>query len=75
MKKLMLLAALLLVGCDEENMTDKASKSSSLYGMNYGKDTRTGLCFVFFDRGIANVPCSPEVEKLIPAPTTKNSCK
>lgn len=75
MKKLMLLA-LLLVGCEEANSSDHAS-TPGWGGVNYGKDNRTGLCFAFYDRGIANVPCSPEVEKLVPAPTPtqKDSCK
>lgn len=67
--------SLLLVGCSEEsrrelfpNATERAQQ------LDYYKDKRTNLCFVHnsvtnsngFSRDIyTNVPCTPEVEKLI----------
>jgi hypothetical protein len=74
MKKLLLLFCLL--GCDPRelngNLVPTASQEAS--HIEYAKDGRTGLCFVVsyvseYPLGTAtifnNVPCTPEVEKLI----------
>lgn len=76
MKKILLLVVLGLFACDEEtrkvwNPTPQEQAQS----IHYVKDERTGLCFVFNNIGMSaqggggevftNVPCSPEVEKLI----------
>ena len=74
MKKLLILC-LLLLGCNEETrkqltptVADEANQ------IRYYKDPRTNLCFATsyvseYPIGqatiFANVPCSPEVEKLI----------
>jgi hypothetical protein len=73
MKKL-LIFLVLMVGCDkaQPSETDERFLARSLV---YFKDNRTNLCFAKrsvppngfgFDGGnVTNVPCTPEVEKLI----------
>lgn len=73
MKKLLLLLALL--SCDAETRKSIAPSTEDKAGMiKYVKDPRTSLCFAVswvseYPIGQAdiytNVPCSPEVEKLI----------
>ena len=71
MKSLIVLTVFLLA-CSPESLKQQ-QKESIDYGMNtleYCKDTRTGLCFAGCNLGwqtsvLANVPCTPEVERLI----------
>ena len=78
---LMTLALGVTIGClsKEEHLKQKEMEEHKeevdaavriLKGMHYFKDTRTNLCFAGSYLGYAsalmtNVPCSPEVEKLI----------
>lgn len=61
----------LLVGCMPTGTKATQEEATKL---EYYKDTRTNLCFVrnvvtnsngFSDNIFTNVPCSPEVEKLL----------
>lgn len=71
MKKL--LFCLLIVGCStpQEIEDIKARrKQEEIAELSYHKDNRTGLCFVRNQTThgyvvFTNVPCTPEVEKLI----------
>jgi len=54
---------LLLVACN--------TPSEHAQYMSYGKDQRTNLCFVLYDRSVSWVPCTPEVEKAIQADANK----
>jgi hypothetical protein len=65
------LLLLVLVGCGITNPTQTKQEAQTL---EYYKDTRTNLCFVrnavensngFAYNVFTNVPCTPEVEKLI----------
>jgi hypothetical protein len=67
MKKI-LLCLLLVMGCEVQKPQDEVQT------IEYYKDSRTGLCFVnnSINNGhwmvyhvYSNVPCTPEVEKLI----------
>lgn len=58
-------------GCGPSGVQETQREATTL---EYYKDTRTNLCFVrnvvtnsngFSDNVFANVPCTPEVEKLI----------
>ena len=70
MKKFLLV--FLLMGCDQKLIPTPQGRVQYI---RYYKDERTGLCFVdntvnnghvpFDDHIYTNVPCSPEVEKLI----------
>lgn len=73
MKKILL--CLLLIGCNEdfrkENFPTVKEEANQI---RYYKDSRTNLCFAMSQVGeypvgtatiFANVPCTPEVEKLI----------
>lgn len=69
MKKLLLAIALLLTACDNR-AESQTFKEKQQYWVHYYKDTRTNLCFA--GRGLngysallTQVPCSPEVEKLV----------
>lgn len=72
MKKL-LIAALLLVGCEssqelEQHRINNDVKIMSDY-LIYYKDTRTNLCFAGYGLGwnngaLTNVPCNEQVEKV-----------
>lgn len=72
MKKL-LMVCLFLAACDEQKWHTEvqgARKNAVNSDMEYYKDNRTGLCYGTLYLGsqstaIANVPCSPEVERLI----------
>jgi hypothetical protein len=75
MKKVLLLV-LCLFGCSEQTRHEMfPSPQESAQGIHYVKDNRTGLCFVYNSIGMSaqggggdvytNVPCTPEVEKLI----------
>lgn len=75
MKKIFLLC-LTLFACDEETRKQwNPTPQESAQGIRYVKDNRTGLCFVYNNIGMSaqggggdvytNVPCTPEVEKLI----------
>lgn len=62
------LLLLMLIGCD--NRTDAQIQAEEARSIVYVKDSRTNLCFVETHsyggyRQFANVPCSPEVERLI----------
>ncbi len=67
--------SLLLVGCDEQTRKDMfPTPAEEAAQVHYYKDPRTNLCFVRsyvneYPMGTAtiftNVPCTPEVEKLI----------
>lgn len=55
------------IGCTPSS--EIAANNSQV--LNYSKDYRTGLCFASMYLGstsgtLSNVPCTPEVEKLIP---------
>jgi hypothetical protein len=76
MKKILILM-LLLTACDDYNTTNQGINKIS-----YFKDERTGLCFAgeylgYNSAVLANVPCSPEVLKLIELQkgVPQNSCK
>jgi len=59
---LLLVLFVLLCGCDtpiESKYADFVTRG------HYVKDTRTGLCFYTYFSGIAHVPCTEEVEKLV----------
>lgn len=63
-----IIAALLgLVACAVDVPSASSSKkSSSVPGVLYFKDEATSLCFAtFYDRAIAHVPCTPEVERMV----------
>lgn len=75
MKKILLLC-LLLLACDEETRRRmNPTPQEEAQEIHYVKDNRTGLCFVYNSIGMSaqggggdvytNVPCTPEVEKLI----------
>lgn len=75
MKKILLLS-LFLLACDEETRRQfNPTPQESAQDIHYVKDNRTGLCFVYNNIGMSaqggggdvytNVPCTPEVEKLI----------
>jgi hypothetical protein len=69
MKKFLLLPllAIFLVACDN---TPQTHKEKQQHWLHYYKDTRTDLCFAGYHLGgrdgfMTQVPCSPEVEKLV----------
>lgn len=68
--------SLILLGCDAAQMDKEffPTPQESAQKIQYVKDNRTGLCFVYngvnnghgFTQDVyANVPCTPEVEKLL----------
>ena len=69
--KYIILLSILLIGC--ETLTQQGIENERALiktELSYYKDTRTGLCFAGLGVGgpaqtITNVPCTPEVEKLI----------
>jgi hypothetical protein len=73
MMKKLLIVCLLLVGCDKFTSTPLEDAQT----IRYVKDKRTGLCFAYnYVSGSAqggggevltHVPCTPEVEALIPS--------
>ncbi len=76
MKKTLLVLVLCLLGCNESTRKEMfPTPQESAQGITYVKDQRTGLCFVYNSIGMSaqggggdvytNVPCTPEVEKLI----------
>jgi hypothetical protein len=76
MKTIILLLCFSLLACSEESRKKFFPEpDEKVQGITYVKDKRTGLCFVYNSvSGSAqggggdvytNVPCSPEVEKLI----------
>lgn len=67
----LILLLLCLVGCGVSGSTQTKEEATRL---EYYKDSRTNLCFVrnsvtnsngFSDNVFTNVPCTPEVEKLV----------
>jgi hypothetical protein len=63
MKNLIIILCFLSVGC--------STPTEASQGLRYSKDYRTGLCFAsrYINANnvvMTNVPCTPEVEKLIP---------
>lgn len=75
MNKILLLC-LVLCACDEETRKRlNPTPQEEAQTIHYVKDNRTGLCFVYNSIGMSaqggggdvytNVPCTPEVEKLI----------
>ena len=76
MKSLLIVCAFILCSCSSKEQRQLEWDNSIYNGrislindFTYHKDTRTNLCFVVAGYGygqtITNVPCSPEVEKLI----------
>ncbi len=73
MKKLVVLTLLLCgCACSERQLTPAQEKELVESKIHYFKDSRTGLCFANGWGGdyhggpyVTNVPCSPEVEKLL----------
>lgn len=74
MKALLLCLLIALSGCVHPQQLSKSDTSDVLNGLQYVKDVRTGLCFATLTGSnghvgllvsIANVPCSPDVERLI----------
>lgn len=75
MKTLIVIALLSTIGCNAETRKSLAPTTEEKAGMvKYVKDPRTNLCFAVswvseYPIGQAdiysNVPCSPEVEKLV----------
>jgi hypothetical protein len=72
MKKFLLLLA--LVACDKDSVHEFISPHDNVANVTYVKDSRTGFCFAVsyvseYPVGTANiynnVPCTPEVERLI----------
>ena len=68
--------SLLLMACDEPKTNNGEKLSPTAQNVGYVKDERTGLCFVdnvvhdgYYGLGFthvySNVPCSPEVERLL----------
>lgn len=74
MKKILFLS-LFLLSCKEIRKELLITGNEEVQSIRYVKDHRTGLCFVFnyvaptaYGGGglvFTNVPCSPEVEKLL----------
>jgi hypothetical protein len=70
---LLVLLALQVSACEtkeQELSRSKKESSDRILQLAYFKDPRTNLCFVGYGMGwnfglMTNVPCSPEVEKLI----------
>lgn len=67
--------SLLVLGCDQPQ-TNGQNLSPTAQNIGYVKDERTGLCFVdnivhdgYYGLGYThvytNVPCSPEVERIL----------
>ena len=74
MLKYVLASVFLLAGCEEfdRGAYDEQERRAKSYssGLIYIKDARTNLCFATYSLGydngsFANVPCSPEVLKLV----------
>lgn len=62
MVRMIAIVSLLLCGCfptPQERNTTRQSRTT------YHKDLRTEFCFAHYDRGIAHVPCTPQVLDLI----------
>jgi hypothetical protein len=62
--KIAIINSVLLIGCHFSTSDEEVKQ------LEYYKDTRTGLCFVenvtYYGYDVfANVPCTPEVERLI----------
>jgi hypothetical protein len=66
MKLYHIIPLLFLLNCDKPATTHERYQNNMMY-MQYIKDTQTNLCFAFYNgsRGPTNVPCTPEVEKVI----------
>lgn len=71
-----MIISLLLCGCDAAKLDKEffPTPQESAQKINYVKDNRTGLCFVYnpvnnghgFTQDVyTNVPCTPEVEGLL----------
>lgn len=72
MKYIIVLLSLILFGCSAEQISkmNKEHDDGIIKTIYYKKDKRTGLCFASWGLGgngglLTNVPCTPEVEKLI----------
>ena len=76
MKTLIILTLLGLAGCDVHPVQAmQEAQKNEVNSLDYAKDQRTGFCFVVSrvasypigtDRIYSQVPCSPEVEALLP---------
>lgn len=69
MKKIFVLA-LLLSGCYTDRRPDESLEHHFVRHMEYYKDDRTSLCYAVScpscnSAMMTNVPCTPEVEKLL----------
>jgi hypothetical protein len=70
-----MIISLLLMACDESTKREWFPPAQDrVQSLSYVKDNRTGLCFTYmsvtnsngFSSDVfSNVPCTPEVEKLI----------
>jgi len=58
-----IVAAASLTACNDNS--DPGDTSTYVY---YRQDRRTGICFAVAGHGLATVPCSSEVQVLIPKP-------
>ena len=75
MKKILILLVFIFVGCNEASAREFfPTKSQEANQITYVKDSRTNLCFAynsvtnsngFTDSVLTNVPCTPEVERLL----------
>lgn len=70
MKKLIVLGALLLLGCEQTHHTVHEKEQAYIH---YYKDTRTGVCFAgsgslqAYSATLAAVTCTPDIERLVEA--------
>ncbi len=71
-KGILILALILLAACQHETKVSVSRDTTN--SIVYMKDSRTGLCFAtmgsmsyggYVSISIANVPCSPEVMRLV----------
>lgn len=67
MKKFILLVALSLIGCDAIKQSNQQDSKETVNSATYYKDNRTQLCYAQLTMRLdfTNVPCTPEVEKLL----------
>jgi hypothetical protein len=70
MKKLLLLPLLMLSMTCNDPAQSETNKEKQNHWVHYYKDARTDVCFAAYNLGaydalLTQVPCSPEVEKLV----------